>query len=116
MSLKAYQDAQQIAEDPRQIEYRLFGQVTGALMKVSRDDAKGRELIETLDWNRRIWQAMSGDCQDDHNRLPAPIRAKIISLALWVARYTRKVVRQHAPIEPLIQVNRSIMQGLQDRG
>ena len=32
MSLKAYQTTAARAEDPRQTEYRLFGQVTRALM------------------------------------------------------------------------------------
>ena len=30
MTLKAYQSTQRIAENPRETEYRLFGQVTGA--------------------------------------------------------------------------------------
>jgi flagellar protein FlaF len=32
MSLKAYQATQAATEDPRVTEYRLFGQVTGALL------------------------------------------------------------------------------------
>ena len=33
MTLKAYQNAQRVVEDPRATEYRLFGQVTGALLE-----------------------------------------------------------------------------------
>lgn len=113
MSLKAYQNAQRILEDPRQIEYRLFGEVTRALLEAKEKNAKGRELIEALDWNRRVWQAMGDDCRNDHNQLPIKLRAQIVSISLWVNRYTRNVVRRHAPIDPLIEVNRSIMQGLQ---
>ena len=32
MAVTAYQKAQRAAENPRSAEYRLFGQVTGALM------------------------------------------------------------------------------------
>ena len=39
MSLQAYQRASEQAEDPRQIEYRLFGLVTRALMDAARDEA-----------------------------------------------------------------------------
>ena len=35
MSLQAYQSAAQQAEDPRQLEYRLFGQVTRARGQVA---------------------------------------------------------------------------------
>lgn len=113
MSLKAYQDAQKIFEDPRQIEYRLFGEVTRALMDVRDKNVKGAQLIETLDWNRRIWKAMEMDCLSEANRLPEGLRANIISLSMWVTRYTRTVVRQQKPIDPLIEINRHIMQGLQ---
>jgi flagellar protein FlaF len=40
------------------------------------------------------------------------MRAKIVSLSLWVARYSRRVTREGAELTPLIEVNRSIMQGL----
>lgn len=112
MSLKAYQDAQKIFEDPRQTEYRLFGEVTRSLMEVRDTKAKGTKLIEALDWNRRVWKAMEDDCFSDQNQLPKEVRAQIISLSMWVTRYTRTVVRQKKPIDPLIEVNRHIMQGL----
>jgi flagellar biosynthesis activator protein FlaF len=112
MSLKAYQDAQRVVEDSRQTEYRLFGQVTGALIDIKKTSAKGAPFIEALDWNRRVWQAMANDCMDSRNQLPSPVRAQIISLSMWVARYTRQVVRKKAPIDPLIEINRTIMQGL----
>jgi flagellar biosynthesis activator protein FlaF len=114
MSLKAYQDTQRVVESPRQTEYRLFGEVTRALVEARDTKMSGRPLIEALDWNRRVWKALSDDCQDERNQLPPAIRAQIVSLALWVARYTRKVVNKQAPIDSLIEVNRSIMQGLQD--
>lgn len=113
MSLNAYQKTQQILEDPRQTEYRLFGEVTRNLMEVKKKNTRGRELIEALDWNRRVWMAMGNDCRNDHNKLPVPVRAQIISISMWVTRYTRNVVRNHAPIDPLIEINRTIMQGLQ---
>lgn len=116
MSLKAYQDAQKIFEDPRQIEYRLFGEITRTLMDVRDTNAKGTKLIEALDWNRRVWKAMEDDCLNDQNQLPKEIRAQIISLSMWVTRYTRTVVRQKKPIDPLIEVNRHIMQGLMGGG
>jgi len=38
MSLQAYQQAAQQAENPRDTEYRLFGEVTRALMKAAEAD------------------------------------------------------------------------------
>jgi flagellar biosynthesis activator protein FlaF len=33
---------------------------------------------------------------------------------LWVTKYTKSVIREGAPVDPLIEINRTIMQGLQD--
>jgi flagellar biosynthesis activator protein FlaF len=112
MSLKAYQDTQRILENPRETEYRLFGQVTHALIEARDTNASAGKLMEALDWNRKVWQAMGEDCKSDRNQLPQAVRAKIISLAIWVEKYTRRVIRKHLPLDPLIEVNRSIMQGL----
>jgi flagellar protein FlaF len=50
---------------------------------------------------------------DDRNSLTQDVRAKIISLSMWVSKYSRRVTREKAPIDPLIEINRTIMQGLQ---
>jgi flagellar protein FlaF len=112
MSLKAYQSTQRLAEDPRTTEYRLFGQVTGALIDAQQTRASGGPLAETLDWNRRLWRTLAADCMDDRNQLSRETRAQIISLSMWVSKYSKQVTREGAPLEPLIEINRTIMQGL----
>jgi flagellar protein FlaF len=113
MTLKAYQNTQFITEDPRQTEYRLFGQVTGALIDAQRKGASGGSLAETVDWNRTLWRTLAADCLDDRNQLPQGVRAQIVSLSLWVSKYSKEVTRTGAPLDPLIDINRTIMQGLQ---
>ena len=113
MSLQAYQKAATWAENPRQMEYRLFAQVTLALMEAAKTDPTDIPArIDVLDWNRRVWNALSEDCSNPGNNLPPPLRASIISLAIWVGRHTSAVIRRQEQIEPLIDVNRIIMQGL----
>jgi flagellar protein FlaF len=113
MSLKAYQNVQRAVEDPRATEYRLFGQVTGALIEAKTQNAVGAPLVEAIDWNRRLWRTLAADCMDDRNSLSQDVRAKIVSLSLWVSKYSRSVTREKAPLDPLIEINRTIMQGLQ---
>ncbi|HTQ12572.1 MAG TPA: flagellar biosynthesis regulator FlaF [Rhizomicrobium sp.] len=112
MTHRAYQNTQKITESPRDNEYRLFGQVTGALIEAQREGARGGPLAEAVDWNRRLWRTLAADCMDDRNQLPQDVRAKIVSLSLWVSKYSKQVTRQGAPMEPLIAINRTIMQGL----
>ena len=113
MSLKAYQSAAQQAEDPRSLEYRLFAEVTRSLMAASQLDATdigGR--MTALDWNRRLWSVLATDCAQPGNALPDGMRANIISLGLWVNRHTSAVMAGQETFQPLIEVNRAMMQGL----
>ena len=113
MTLHAYKRTQQATEDPRHTEFRLFGQVTGALIDAQRQGTRGGPLAETIDWNRQLWRTLAADCMDDRNKLSQEVRASIVSLSLWVTKYSKQVTRNGASIEPLIEINRTIMQGLQ---
>ena len=97
MSLQAYEKTQRSAEQPRDTEYRLFAQVTQSLIeanKAARADVKTR--VNALDWNRRLWSALASDCAGDGNQLPTTLRAQIISLSLWVSRFSSEAIRTGA--------------------
>lgn len=118
MSLQAYQTAIARTEGPRSTEYRLFAQVTRALMEAAKaDPADFRLRVDALDWNRRLWTVLGDDCSSPGNQLPPALRASIISLSIWVSRHTSAVLAgDDNDIEPLIEVNRLIMQGLSGEG
>jgi flagellar protein FlaF len=116
MSLQAYQQASARSENPREAEYRLFGQVTRALMTAAEMEAEDiRARMDALDWNRRLWSALAADCSDPSNNLPESMRAQIISISLWVGRHTSAVMRGEEQIVDLIDINKIIMQGLSGR-
>ncbi|MCC6788510.1 MAG: flagellar biosynthesis regulator FlaF [Hyphomonadaceae bacterium] len=112
MSIKAYQRAATQAEQPRDLEYRAFGQVTAGLVRVKEERPPLPVMLEALDANRRLWNMLSADCAAPENQLPITLRGQIISLAMWVARYTSEVLRDGADVEPLIDINRTMMEGL----
>jgi len=117
MSLQAYQQAAQRAESPRETEYRLFGEVTRALMEAqAADPLDFSTRIKALDWNRRLWSALAADCAGDGNGHTPQLRASIITLSLWVAKHSSAIMRREEEFEPLIDVNRIIMQGLRPQG
>ena len=113
MSLQAYQQAATRAESPREMEYRLFAQVTRALIEAAAlDRTEVSRRADALDWNRRMWATLGADCSHPDNQLPQQLRASFISLSIWVDKHTSLVIRNREEIEPLIEVNRMIMQGL----
>jgi len=116
MSLRAYQQANARAERPRESEYRLFGQVTRALIEASKAPATDlRARIDAIDWNRRLWSTLAHDCCKPENQLPTPLRAQIVSLNSWVRRHSSAVMRGEGQFDDLIEINRIMMQGLEPK-
>ena len=113
MSIQAYQNAARKTESPRQTEYRAFAQATRALIDAaSLPVTEVGRRAEALSDNRRLWSLLASDCAAEGNQLPQGLRAQIISLSIFVDRHSSAVMRQDAPLEILIEINRSIMQGL----
>lgn len=111
--LQAYKQATARSESPREMEYRLFGQVTRALMHAATVDASDiKTRIDALDWNRRLWSALATDCSDPDNAMDKALRAQIISISLFVSRHSSEVMRGGEDFDILIDINRSVMQGL----
>ncbi len=116
MSVQAYQQASQRCEAPRETEYRLLAQVTRALLDIkgaSRSEIN--RIADAVDWNRRVWSAFASDCASAENNLPDQLRAGIISLSIFVSKHSSQIIREGAEVEPLIDINRSIMAGLEQR-
>ncbi len=46
------------------------------------------------------------------NRLPDGIKSGLIGLGLWSMRYSTQALLQELPVEPLIEVNNNVLEGL----
>ncbi len=112
MSLTAYTRAQRATGTPRDNEYRLFADVTRALIDAGASGKRDPKFFDALDWNRRLWSTLSTDCSSAGNKLPRQLRAQIISIGIWVSKYTSMVALDRADIDALININRTIMEGL----
>jgi flagellar biosynthesis activator protein FlaF len=113
MSIQAYQTTAQKTESPRQTEYRAFavatrGLIDAAALPMTEIGRRGEALAK----NRQLWSLLASDCAAEGNTLPQSLRAQIISLSIFVDRHTRAVMREGADFDILIDINRTIMQGL----
>lgn len=88
----------------RDIEYDAFSQVTRML--------RGPDRIMAVCRNNELWTILAIDLAQPGNRLPAETRAGLISLAGFAIRHGQAVLNGGAGIEPLIEVNVSVMKGL----
>lgn len=112
MSLNAYENAKKSTEKPQQTEYRLFVEVTRELMAVEGLSKTEGRLHEALHWNRRMWSTFATDCAIEGNKLPKMLRAQIISLSIWVGKFSSQVIHDGEDIQALIDVNKAVMEGL----
>jgi len=112
MSIQAYQRAHQQAESPRQTEYRAFAEATRALIAAGQNPGDITACADALYRNRRLWTVLATDCAQPGNALPEGLRASIISLSMFVDRHSSAVIRDNAEIDVLIDINKTIMQGL----
>jgi len=113
MSIQAYQNAARKTEGPRQTEYRAFAMATrGLIDAASLPETEVGRRAEALAANRRLWSLLASDCAAEGNSLPQGLRAQIISLSMFVDRHSSAVMRAGAAFDVLIDINRTIMQGL----
>jgi len=112
MSVNAYQRARTMVESPRGTEYRLMSQITGDMMTARDTGLSGAALVPVLHRNREVWGAFTSACATTGNQLPDALRASIVSIGLWVDRFTSDVVTGRDSIDELITVNCSIIDGL----
>ena len=112
MSLGAYQKTLQTTETTRNTEYRLFAQITSELMAAKDLARTDSRVAIALHRNKELWGTLMTDCASNDNGLPETLRAQVMSVAIWVNRHSSNVLRENAPIEPLISINRTIMEGL----
>ncbi len=110
MSVAAYQKVNQNTESPRQTEYRAFAIFTRALEEA---EAKGPvEMVKAVADNRQLWLTLQMDLASEDNKLPKELKAQLISISIWVNRYSAEALKGEASLEPLITVNKQIMEGL----
>jgi flagellar protein FlaF len=95
------------------MECRLIREITGDLIGARDAGVTGIPLAPVLFRNREMWAAFGTACGARGNMLPDTLRASIVSLSLWVERYTSDVIAGRDEIEPLIDVNRQVLEGLQ---
>lgn len=118
----AYSRNARHAQSDRETEYRLLGQVTGALLhaqtKLAASDTRSRveatkAKVDALLWNREVWSTLKLDLLSPQNTLPDELKGSLISLAIWVERETGTLLSGgDNDLQALIDVNKTIMEGL----
>ena len=115
MSYAAYTKVQNVAENGKDIEYRLLGQVTAALMGADKFGSSMKMVADAVLWNRDVWATFRLDLTHAENGLPQSLKKQLVDLSFWIERETRDVLDSRSDLKTLIEVNRNIMEGLKPK-
>lgn len=111
---RAYAQTAGPIRTPRGLEYEAFARITHRLKSASESGAMG-PLATAIHQNRQLWTLLATDVADPGNGLPDDLRARIFYLAEFTDHHSRKVLRQQANAQPLLDINTSIMRGLRQQ-
>lgn len=116
MYINAYKSATLASEHPTQTEYRLFAEITRELELANEASTSNFDRVNAVFRNSQLWLALRMDLMSEDNNLNKDTKAGVISLAIWVAKYTTPAMKTGTDLRPLIDVNKQIMEGLSDAG
>lgn len=113
LAFKAYGQVTQRTATDKGIELALFEQITQALEVVQADKgANPGEWGDAIYRNMQLWSLIAADLLTPENALPNETKAGLISLSEFVRRTSMKILAGAEGLADLIEVNRTIMAGL----
>ena len=93
---------------PRETEILAFGLCNARLGRATDPVAR----IEALHKTHQLWSMLVRDLAAEGNRLPGPVRQQLIELGFWAMHYSLTAMGRPLSLQPLIDVNQNIMEGL----
>jgi flagellar biosynthesis activator protein FlaF len=108
--------AQEASERIRQDEQRAFRHAIGLMEKARKTRPNSREAVEAVFFLSRLWGVLLEDLAHEENELPTDIRARLISIGIWILKYAEDIrLGKKSDFLPLIEVSESISKGLDQR-
>lgn len=74
--------------------------------------AEGVSRTRAIGRNHTLWSILVRDLAVAENRMPEGIKSQLISLGLWSMRYSTIALLRDLPVDPLIEVNTNVLEGL----
>ena len=103
-----YKQVSRNSVPPRETEIAAFSAVNRMLENPADEEAR----IRGLGRNHDLWSTLVKDLGMEGNTLPEALKSQLIALGLWSMQYSTLAILQKLPVEPLLDVNRNIADGL----
>lgn len=113
LAANGYASASQTTASPRGVEYQVFSRVTRELSQAKDLEKKDfPKRAAAIHRNMRLWTLIAADVALESNGLPADLRSKLFYLSEFTRQHSNKVLAGEAELDPLIDINLTVMQGL----
>lgn len=97
----------------RQREYEALDRVVIMLEQAAAAGAGSDELEKALGRMEALWSIFLDDLCDPFNSLPEDLRARLISIGLWIVRRASEMrVEGDGDVSGLVAINASVRDGL----
>ena len=117
LASKAYGEITHRTASEKQIEFALFQQITHNHEKVAQAERPAPAVwAGAIDRNLQLWTVLASDLLLPENSLPVETKQGLLNLALFVRRHSMQVLSGEADLADLIEVNRTIMDGIAPAG
>lgn len=93
---------------PRETEMLAFGLCNARLKSAT--DARSR--IDALNKTHQLWSLLVRDLAGNANRLPEELKKQLVDLGFWAMGYCVAAMSRDLSIQPLVDVNQNILDGL----
>ena len=94
-------------------EARALDRVIAMLREAELSGPRSRQGIHALYQLRTLWVVFLDDLNNSENALPAPLRARLISIGIWVQKEIGRLRNGTCEdFTPLIEINEIIRDGL----
>jgi flagellar biosynthesis activator protein FlaF len=111
--------AEAVADSPadaRDIERQAIQRSIDLLKEARSKGGTSREANDALYYLDRLWSLLLDDLASDDNRLPKELRAKLISIGIWILKQIECIRNESSTdFDGLIDISGTICAGLEDR-
>jgi len=101
------------SQSMRAHEARALDRIIAMLREAEVAGARSRQGIHALYQLRTLWTVFLDDLNSSENALPAPLRARLISIGIWIIKEIERLRSGEASdLSSLIEINQIIRDGL----
>jgi flagellar biosynthesis activator protein FlaF len=112
--IQAYAHTQKASMSPREIEAMAFTKAALMLEDAKKNLDDYDNYAAALKFNQLLWTIIQADVVDKENKLPAQLKANILSLSIFVDKQTIKALADTKArhLDTLININKNLAEGL----